>query len=105
MGKGGGGGRTARRLGWSSYSMRFQLWNDIIIIIYEIRTCFKRTLFRSDSPIDRQVVMVAREGGVVRSTVGGSNERVNRKGYSESSKVCCNGNEQEYNDIIINTVY
>ena len=43
------------------------------------------TLFRSSSPLDRQVVNVAREGGVVQSRVGGVKERENKGGYSARS--------------------
>ena len=38
--------------------------------------------------MDRQVVRVAREGGVVQSTVGGVSEREKSIGYSDRSGTC-----------------
>lgn len=38
--------------------------------------------------MDRQEVRVAREGGVVQSTVGGFSEREKRIGYSDRSGTC-----------------
>ena len=49
---------------------------------YYTVTC---TLFSSSRPLDKQVVKVAREGGVVQSRVGGAKERENKGEYSARS--------------------